>query len=182
MCKTCSNHLAELRIIECIHGSVAPEVKYDSTRVVLGAGPILATQRTLNNLVSAIDLDPGNGDSLLGRGTAHLNQQEFEAAVRDLSRAIALRPGDAAAHLNRGIALTCQERYEEAVGYVDRAIVIDPEDAESYFQRGTARIELGRYTEAIEDLDQAARLDPTHPFAESDRQVATELAGGSGAV
>ena len=43
-----------------------------------------------------------------------------------------------------------------------------------------ARIELCQYPEAIQDLDQAARLDPQHPFAESDRKVASELAGGNG--
>ena len=43
-----------------------------------------------------------------------------------------------------------------------------------------ARIELGQYRQAIEDLDQAARLDPQHPFAESDRKVAAELAVGNG--
>ena len=42
-----------------------------------------------------------------------------------------------------------------------------------------ARIELGQYRQAIEDLDQAARLDPQHPFAESDRKVASELAGAT---
>ena len=45
-----------------------------------------------------------------------------------------------------------------------------------------ARIELGQYPEATEDLEQAATLDPQHPFAESDRKVASELAGGNGAV
>ena len=45
-----------------------------------------------------------------------------------------------------------------------------------------ARIELGQYPEAIQDLDQAARLDPQHPFAESDRQAAAELAGSNGAI
>ena len=43
-------------------------------------------------------------------------------------------------------------------------------------------MELGRYPEAVEDLDQAARLDPQNPFAESDQQVAAELAGGNGTV
>ena len=108
----------------------------------------------------SIDLDPCNADSLLGRGTAHLNQREYEAVAREFSRVIALRPGDAAAYLNRGIALTCQERYEETVADFDRAVEIGPEDAESYCQRRIAHIELGRYPEAIEDLHQAASLDP----------------------
>ena len=45
-----------------------------------------------------------------------------------------------------------------------------------------ACVELGRYAEAIEDLDQAIRLATEHPFAESDRQAAAELAGDNGAV
>ena len=86
------------------------------------------------------------------------------------------------ADLNRGKALTHQDRYEEAVGDFDRAIALDPGDAESYYERGMARMELGQYPQAIEDLGQAARLDPQHPFAESDRQAASELAaGGNGA-
>ena len=43
-----------------------------------------------------------------------------------------------------------------------------------------ARIELSQYRQAIEDLDQASSLDPQHPFAESDRKVAVELAVGNG--
>ena len=45
-----------------------------------------------------------------------------------------------------------------------------------------ARMELGRYPEAVEDLEQAARLAPRHPFAESDRKVAAELAGDNGSI
>ena len=45
-----------------------------------------------------------------------------------------------------------------------------------------ARIELSQYRQAIEDLDQVARLDPQHPFAESNRKVAAELAGAVGPV
>ena len=112
----------------------------------------------------------------------HLDHQETEAAVRDFSRVIGLRPGDAVAHRHRGIALTRQDRYEEAVGDFDRAIALDPWDAESYYERGMARTWLGQYPEAVEDLEQAARLDPQHPFAESDRKVASELARGNGAI
>ena len=66
---------------------------------------------------------------------------------------------------------------------MDGAIALDPGYAESYYERGMLRIELGRYAEAIEDLDQAASRDlHLHPFAESDRKVASELAGGDGAV
>ena len=86
------------------------------------------------------------------------------------------------AHLNRGIALARQGRYEEAVRDFNRAIAFGPGEAESYYQRGMARIELGQYRDAIVDLDQAIRLDPQHPFAESDRKAAAELAGGNGTV
>ena len=55
-----------------------------------------------------------------------------------------------------------------------------PEDTHAYYGRGMARIELGQYPEAIANLDEAIRLDPQHPFAESDRKVAAELAGDSG--
>ena len=43
-------------------------------------------------------------------------------------------------------------------------------------------MELGQYPEAIVDLNQAIRLDPQYPFAESERTVAAELAGGNGAA
>ena len=112
----------------------------------------------------------------------HLNGQETEAAIEDFSRVIGFRPDDAVAHLNRGMALTLQGRYEEAIGHFDRAIVLDPGDADSWYERGMACIELGQYPEAIEDLEQAARLNPQHPFAEADRKVAAELAGGNGAL
>ena len=64
----------------------------------------------------------------------------------------------------------------------DRLVALAPDDAHAYYGRGKARMELGQYAEAIEDLDQALRLDPEHPFAESDRKDAAELAGGNGAA
>ena len=57
---------------------------------------------------------------------------------------------------------------------------MDPGDSESYHQRGMARMKLGQFAEAVEDLQQASGLDLQHPFAESDRRVAAELAGSDG--
>ncbi len=62
---------------------------------------------------------------------------------------------------------------------MDRAIALEPGDTESYCERGMLGIELGQYAEAVEDLNQAVSLDPRHPFAESDRRAAAELAGAA---
>ncbi len=70
----------------------------------------------------------------------------------------------------------------QATEDLSRAIRLDSEDAESYFQRRRSRIELGRHPEAVDDLDQAVSLDPQHPFADSDRRAAAELAGCNGTV
>ena len=91
-----------------------------------------------------------------------------------------LAPDDSHAYHGRGCAYANLDQPRLAIEDYSRSIAIDPEDAESYYQRGMALIELGQYRQAIEDLDQAARLDPQHPFAESDRKVAAELAVGNG--
>ena len=75
--------------------------------------------------------------------------------------------------------IECRQ-FEEAIQDFDRLIELVPDDAHAYYGRGMARMELGQYPEAIADLDEAIRLDPQHPFAESARKVAAELAEGNG--
>ena len=100
----------------------------------------------------------------------------------DFDHLIELVPDDSHAYHGRACAYANLDQPRLAIEDFSRSIALDPEDAESYYQRGMARIELGQYRQAGEDMDQAARLDPQHPFAESDRRVAAELAGGDGAV
>ncbi len=91
---------------------------------------------------------------------------------------IGLDPDDGHAYHDRGCAYAGLDQPRLPIEDFDRATALDPGDAESHYQRGMARMELGQYAEAVKDLEQAARLDPDHPFAESDRNAAAELAVG----
>ena len=108
--------------------------------------------------------------------------EQFEEAVQDFDRLIGLAPDDSHAYHGRACAYASLDQPCLAIEDFSRSIALDPGDAESHYQRGMALMELDRYPEAVEDLEQATRLDPQHPFAESDRNAACELAGGNGAV
>ncbi len=109
---------------------------------------------------------------------ARIECGQFQDAVWDFDELIKLAPDNSHAYHGRACAYAGLDQPGLAIEDFDRAIALDPGDAESHYQRGMVRMELGQYAEAVEDLDQAARLDPQHPYAESDREAAAELAGG----
>ena len=61
-----------------------------------------------------------------GRGAVYWEQENYEAALVDLTRAIELQPNDVFYYAIRGAVYVELDRFEEAKADFDRALEIDP--------------------------------------------------------
>ena len=71
-------------------------------------------------------------------GVSHLQQGEYDEAIRDFDRAIALQPGLVVAWRNRGLAHKAQGDFDRALADYEQAMVFAPSDARLYNERGVA--------------------------------------------
>lgn len=108
----------------------------------------------------AVALKPDSMLAHLKRGAVYQNQNELEAALRDLREAVELDPsallaiellGDVNASLNR--AERAVERYE---AYIN----LDERNARVHYKLGLSRYRAGRIDTAVTALQQALKLDP----------------------
>ena len=108
----------------------------------------------------AVALKPDSVLAHLKRGAVYQNQNELEAALRDLREAVELDPsallaiellGDVNASLNR--AERAVERYE---AYIN----LDERNARVHYKLGLSRYRAGRIETAATALQQALKLNP----------------------
>ena len=102
-------------------------------------------------------------------GVTHLQQGEFDRAIRDFDRAIALEPGLVVAWKNRGLAHKNKGDFERALADYDQAILLSPSDARLYNDRGIAYTGMNDLTRAVQDFDRAIALKSDHALAIKNR-------------
>jgi len=91
------------------------------------------------------------------RAKAHFDENDYDAAQRELTEAIRLDPNNALYHAWLGRVYGKQEDSAEAVEQVDRALGLDPNCAMAYYARGLGQQDHDR---AIQDYTRAIELDP----------------------
>ena len=74
---------------------------------------------------------PYNAEIPAAIGKVLLDEQQFDAAVDELSRAVALDPKNALAFNNRGVALAALGQIPAARGDFEHALALDPNLAEA---------------------------------------------------
>lgn len=108
----------------------------------------------------AIALKP---DSMLGhlkRGAVYQNQEEFEAALRDLREAVELDPSALLAIELLGDVNTSLDRSQRAVERYEAYIALDERNARIHYKLGLSRYRAGQVEAAVSALQQALKLDP----------------------
>lgn len=111
-------------------------------------------------------------ESLTSAGVTHLQQQQYDRAIRDFDRALALQPGLVVAWKNRALAHRTKGDYERAVADYDQAIVFAPSDARLVGERGATYVLLDDYQKALRDFDRVIALKPDNvPAIESRGRV-----------
>ena len=132
-------------------------------RLIAEGDQAVATERHFQAIEAysgAVALKPDSMLAHLKRGAVYQNQNEREAALRDLREAVELDPsallaiellGDVNASLNR--AERAVERYE---AYLN----LDERNARVHYKLGLSRYRAGRVESAATALQQALKLDP----------------------
>jgi tetratricopeptide (TPR) repeat protein len=130
----------------------------------------------------AIRLDPGYPDAYAQRGRAHVDQKEYELALKDINHALVLEPRLARAYRARAKTYLEMKKYQLAVDDASESIRLQPASASGYLTRGTALRKLGEYDKALADYDRGLRLNPKHAGAYAGRgNVRRKLGDRAGA-
>lgn len=102
-------------------------------------------------------------DSMLAhlkRGAVYQNQEEFEAALRDLREAVDIDPSALLAIELLGDVNLSLNRAQRAVERYEAYIALDERNARIHYKLGLSRYRAGRVDEAMSALRQALKLDP----------------------
>jgi tetratricopeptide (TPR) repeat protein/TolB-like protein len=116
------------------------------------------------NKILAMDLDlvnPAVAASVAykGRAFAHIQKEQYSAALADCNKAIETNPQDAQTFAFRGEAYYKTEKYDEAIADCNKAIALNPNLAVAYRTRGFARKAKGDYDGAIADFNKFQELN-----------------------
>ena len=121
---------------------------------------------------TAIDMDPGMGDSYLNRGRGLMELKRFEAARKDFEQAVNLDHRDTTTYLHLAMAHYNLGNYQEAVEANTEVIILAPRKAKGYYNRGIAYGLLKDYEKAIADFNQAIAINPKYAVAFYNRGLA----------
>lgn len=93
------------------------------------------------------------------RGSCHLAQKDYDAALRAYDRALKLRPGAAYVLTRRGETLFNLGRHEEALTDFGEAIRSNPRFTDAYLNRLQIWLARRDWLRALDDIAQVQRLD-----------------------
>ena len=125
----------------------------------------------------ACDKSSRDAGAFTSAGVTHLQQGQYDRAIRDFDRALAIRPGMVVAWRNRGLAHRNKGDFERAIADYDQAILLAPGDARLFTDRGLAYLAMSDDSHAIQDFDRAVALKPDLAPALEHRGRAHFLAG-----
>lgn len=97
-------------------------------------------------------------------GMAHVERQQYQAAIMAFSEAIAAHPPFVEAYRQRSQAHSRLGNLESAISDCSLAIEVAPTSAYAYNCRGNAYARAQRHSDAIQDYQQAIRLAPNYPW------------------
>jgi len=103
--------------------------------------------------------------NLIDNGMQHIDEGNYEGAIKLFSSAIELAPQDVEAYFWRGYSYYLIGQRIRAVEDINKAIELDPELAEAYLYRGLINYSKGDFDGAIADYDTTLKFDPENEVA-----------------
>jgi tetratricopeptide (TPR) repeat protein len=124
-------------------------------------GGFLAVQypeRGVEEIRTAVQLDPANVPALVGLTIIYLKREELPAALEYAKRAVQAGPEDFSTHLVYGKVLLAMDEPAKAVPELERAMKLSPGTAEVHYTLASAYTRLGRKPDAQRELEEFKRL------------------------
>jgi len=119
--------------------------------------------------------DPSEARSLSTAGTACMQMEEFDKAVRFFERYAELAPEDPTGHSNLGDALFRAGRLVAAAEACERAVELDPSRSSALFILGQVRQERNETESAIQAFERFLELVPSGNLADQARAALAEM-------
>lgn len=114
--------------------------------------------RAIQGYTRALEKNPEDVPSLLGRAAVYLQVGEFDLACVDLEALLEVEPEHLTALELRGEIHARKKEYEAALDIFERAKERKPDWALPYFDCGGVYLEQEHYEHALNELDQALEL------------------------
>ncbi|NIP37914.1 MAG: tetratricopeptide repeat protein [Candidatus Dadabacteria bacterium] len=120
----------------------------------LAAGHIESNEfnKALDEINTAIKLDPKFPEAYNNKGIIHSNMKDFADAVKSYDKALSLHPNFTLAYINKGIALQKQGKYESAIKMYTDALTIESDFEPLYMMRAKLYKKIGLFDEALKDI------------------------------
>ena len=100
------------------------------------------------------------GENRYRMANKHLEDGNYEEALKVFDEVIASYPDYKDAYMGRGIALMQMQEFEKSRRDFDKALALDKNFAAAYANRGILNDRTGRYEEAMRDYRKAVSLNP----------------------
>jgi predicted O-linked N-acetylglucosamine transferase (SPINDLY family) len=123
------------------------------------------SQRALEMIDKALEVDAGNAVAHFNRGTTLQTLKQWQAALACYNTAVAIKPDFAEAYSNRSVVQLERKQWQAALASCDRAIAIRGTYADAYFNRGNVYRDLKQWHSALVDYDRAVAIRSTYAEA-----------------
>lgn len=114
----------------------------------------------LEAINKALEIDPGNVETLINSGEIKRRKNDYEGAIQDYCKAIDLDLGNFQAYLDRGIVKEDSEDYNGAIQDYSKAIEINPHCEAAYLCLGFAKAWIDDNEGAIHAYNQLIEINP----------------------
>jgi len=118
-------------------------------------------QEAVNNLKSAIELDPKRAQAWFLMGKLYRDLGQTENAIDAFRKLIELEPNFPYGHEFLALALIDAKNYDEALQHLNEEIKQRPTNYQAYVDRAEVHIALGNFQEADQDLATVTSKDPS---------------------
>ncbi len=116
------------------------------------------TEDAIKSYNKAIALDQQYEPTLMKRGRAYREMNQYNWAAKDFTRVIGIDPINPVGYLERGAARYASGEYAEAAADFGKAVALNPEAGIAYAKRGRAWMAAGLSEKACDDLKKACEL------------------------
>lgn len=117
-------------------------------------------EQSILSFSRAIELDPKDSESHIGRGAVKGHLGRPAEALEDLERAVTLDSSSAQARFLRGMALDRLGRHDAALADFEHVIGTGCLPSMAHLGRGSLLLRLGRRDEALEEAKRSLSADP----------------------